>query len=116
MRDRSGPSAWEWLAPLGLLLAVSCVFLLPPLPQDPAYHRFADQQTLLGVPHFWNVVSNAPFTILGTVGLWVLLRDGGFAHGRMFLDSREKVPFLVVFLGVALTGFGSAYYHLYPTN
>jgi hypothetical protein len=26
--------------------------------QDQLYHVFADQRTLLGIPHFWNVVSN----------------------------------------------------------
>ena len=43
------------------LLAITVVFLLPPIPQDPAYHNFADQRTLYGVPNFWNVVSNLPF-------------------------------------------------------
>jgi hypothetical protein len=35
--------------------------LLPKIPQAQAYHEFADQRTLLGIPNFWNVVSNIPF-------------------------------------------------------
>ena len=33
------------------------------------YHQFADQQTLLGIPNFWNVVSNLPFILVGAMGL-----------------------------------------------
>ena len=48
------------------LAAVSLLGLLfvPPIPQSQIYHGFADQRTLLGIPNFWNVVSNLPF-ILG---------------------------------------------------
>lgn len=110
-------SAWEWLAPAGLAVAMlGTAFLLAPLPQNPDYHRFADSRTLLGVPHFWNVVTNLPFLVVGFVGVWWLLRDGGLARGRLFLDASEKAPFLVLFLGVGLTGLGSTYYHLMPTN
>jgi hypothetical protein len=33
-----------------------------------------------------------------------------------FVDARERLPYLVVFLGTLLTAFGSAYYHLAPDN
>ena len=103
--------------PAGLVTAVlGALFVLSPQPQDPAYHQFADQRSLWGLPHFWNVVTNLPFVLIGGCGLWLLLRDGGLGRGRRFLDAREKWPFLVVFLGVFLTGFGSAYYHADPTN
>ena len=48
---------------LGLLL------LVPPIPQPQDYHQFADRQTLLGIPNFWNVVSNLPFILVGAAGL-----------------------------------------------
>jgi hypothetical protein len=42
-------------------LAFSCcgaslvgLLLLPPISQDQNYHDFADQRTILGIPHFWN--------------------------------------------------------------
>jgi hypothetical protein len=41
---------------------------LPPLLQDQAYHQFADQRELFGIPNFWNVVSNLPFVAVGAVG------------------------------------------------
>ena len=54
------------------LLAVASLFgllLLPPIAQDQGYHQFADQRTLLGVPNFWNVISNLPFIAVGAAGL-----------------------------------------------
>ena len=85
------------------LMAISLIglLLLPPIPQDQGYHDFADQRTLLGVPNFWNVVSNVPFIAVGAVGL------------RQF--HRDPLPILL-FLGILLTGFGSAYYHLDPSD
>src|SRR4029077_315822 len=48
--------------PLAAFLSVmaaslAILALLPPIPQDPSYHQFADQRTLLGIPNFWNVIS-----------------------------------------------------------
>jgi len=54
----------------GLMIASLVALLpLPPLLQDQAYHRFADQRVLFGIPNFWNVVSNLPFVAVGAVGL-----------------------------------------------
>jgi Ceramidase len=90
------------LALLGLMAASLAILpLLPPIPQDPSYHQFADQRTLLGIPHFWNVVSNLPFVLVGAIGLWQF--------------GRDRANF-VLFLGVFLTGFGSAYYHWDPND
>ena len=47
----------------------SALLLVPPIPQPQIYHGFADQQTLLGIPNFWNVVSNLPFILVGALGL-----------------------------------------------
>lgn len=83
------------------LLAVGVVlWLLPLLHQDESYHNFADRRTLLGIPSFWNVISNAPFAIVGILGL-VALKDA---------VSR------ILFSGVFLTAFGSAYYHWAPDD
>jgi hypothetical protein len=47
------------VALVGLIVASLAILpLLPPVPQDPSYHQFADQRTLLGIPNFWNVISN----------------------------------------------------------
>jgi hypothetical protein len=87
---------------LGLMAASLAILpLLPPIAQDPSYHQFADQRTLLGIPNFWNVISNLPFVVVGAIGLWQF--------------RRERAKF-VLFLGIFLTGFGSAYYHWDPNN
>ena len=56
---------------LPLVLAATSLpglLLLPPIAQDQSYHQFADQRTLLGIPNFWNVVSNLPFIAIGATG------------------------------------------------
>ena len=75
------------------------LLLLPPIPQDQSYHQFADQRTLLGIPNFWNVVSNLPFLAVGAAGL------------RRF---RQDPATVVFFLGIFLTSLGSSYYHWNP--
>ncbi len=83
--------------------------------QDPAYHDFADGRTILGVPNFWNVVSNLPFLLTGLLGIRLCLRA---KPGRQapWLEAWERTAFSVFFVGVALTCFGSSYYHLWPAN
>ena len=50
------------------------IFLQAPIPQDPAYHQFADLRTLLGIPHCLNVISNLPFLLVGLWGFRVVFR------------------------------------------
>jgi hypothetical protein len=91
------------LAVLAGLAAVSLggLALLPKIPQDQAYHQFADQRTLIGIPNFWNVVSNVPFLVVGGIGL---------------ARFRDDAATIVLFLGFFLTGIGSAYYHWAPSD
>ncbi|HUG36158.1 MAG TPA: hypothetical protein VML54_04355 [Candidatus Limnocylindrales bacterium] len=95
------------LAVAGALAAA----LLPPQPQSQAYHRMADGRPLLGIPNALNVLSNLPFL---AVGLYGLARLGPGPSAGAFLDARERFPYAVFFVGLALTGLGSAYYHLEP--
>lgn len=102
------------------LAVVVVALLLPPIPQPQAYHNFADHRSFLGIPNFGDVISNVPFAVFGLWGLLFWLRSfrlrttaGQDPH---FLDSRERWPYLVVFLGILLTAFGSSYYHLDPSN
>lgn len=55
------------------LAVVAAVAALPRISQNSEYHHFADQRTFLGIPNFFNVISNAPFILLGGFGLWLLL-------------------------------------------
>ena len=87
---------------IGLMAtSVLGLLLLPAIPQDQAYHLFADRRTLLGIPNSWNVVSNIPFAVVGALGL------------AQFRDDAAKI---VLFLGFFLTGIGSAYYHWDPND
>src|SRR5262245_199980 len=52
-----------------MAVSLAGLLLLPPTPQDQKYHQFADQRTILGIPNFWNVVSNLPFLAVGAAGL-----------------------------------------------
>jgi hypothetical protein len=91
-------------------------FLLPPIPQPQWYHLFADQRSFLGIPNFGDVVSNVPFAIFGLWGLIFLLRSSSEELSKHFLDSRERRFYLIIFIGLLLTAFGSSYYHLQPNN
>ena len=86
----------------GLALAsAAALAVMSPITQDQDYHAFADARTLLGIPHFWNVVSNLPFIAVGAAGLAFYRRDAAAT---------------ALFAGVLLTGFGSSYYHLAPDD
>jgi hypothetical protein len=93
------------------VLSVLAAFLLPAMPQPASYHDFADHREMLGVANFFDVASNAAFVLAGLAGLVVTLRPRtGFAA------NRERWPYAVFFVGMVLTGLGSAYYHLVPDN
>jgi len=103
-------------APLLLIfVAVAIAFvalLFPPIAQPLSYHNFADHRGWLGIPNFGDVVSNLPFAIVGVWGLIILLRP----NAVKFSDPRERWLYIVMFAGLILTAFGSAYYHLAPDN
>ena len=93
---------------------VAGVYLfVPPIAQDPAYHDFADRRLVLGIPRFGDVASNLPFTLAGLAGLGALFL-GWF--GVPAADARTRLPYAVFFLGVALVGPASAYYHWNPNS
>lgn len=110
---KSGPRRRRLLglggASLAALLAVA---LLPPLPQDPAYHRFADGRSLLGIPNALNVLSNIPLVVAGAAGAGHLRRRGG----SILADRREVTLYAAFFAAALLTGLGSAWYHLAPDD
>ena len=81
--------------------SLASLLLLPPVTQSQDYHDFADQRTILGIPYFWNVISNLLFIAVGVAGV------GQF---------RREPPIALLFLSILMTGFGSAYYHLDPND
>jgi hypothetical protein len=111
-REPPARGRWRFALLVGLtLVAAALVFARPPLPQDPAYHRFADRRTMLGAPNGLNVWSNVAFVLVGAAGLAAL------GSGRVRLADRRELGFYVPFFAaVALVGPGSAYYHWAPDN
>jgi hypothetical protein len=99
-----------------LVLAVwvaAAAFLTPRVDLPPSYHHFADQRGFLGIPNFGDVTSNVAFFVAGLLGLVFLTRK---ASDEKFVYARERWAYFLVFLGLVLTAFGSAYYHLAPDN
>ena len=81
-----------------VLLAVA---LLPGVPEPQRFQSLADNRRIFGIANFLNVVSNVPFLIVGVWGLWFVARHA--TNQRLFADPRERWPYLVCFLAVALT-------------
>jgi hypothetical protein len=107
---------WRLWVIIPLVLGCAAItFFLPRIPQPEAYHNFADQRTLLGIPHFFDVVSNIFFLIVGVLGVRFIIRDRSRTESA-FLKPLERWPYLIFFLCVTLTAFGSAYYHLQPND
>ena len=78
-----------------------------PIAQDPRYHEFADRRPIFGIPNILDVVSNIPFLLVG-------LRGVKLSIGKRFVGA--AAAWTVFFMGVAVVGVGSAYYHWQPGN
>jgi len=90
---------------------LAAVFFLEPVAQDVGYHQFADVYTKIGISNAWNVLSNIFFVLAGIGGL--------IFSGRLLSEKYRatgKASILIFFIGLILTGFGSAYYHVSPNN
>lgn len=94
------------------LLSLLAMFFVSPIAQDIEYHQFADQNSYYSIPHFWNVISNLPFLLVGVIGITQLLKIKTFSGVIVEL----KATYVTFFIGVFLTGIGSAYYHWLPNN
>ncbi len=105
-----------WL--LGLCLYAAALTVLTALqssfPQNPTYHLFADQRVLFGVPHAGDVLSNLAFILTSLLGLGAT--RGKTQNRRAFADEAEHHPLQIFFIGLLLSGLGSAWYHLQPDN
>lgn len=98
----------------GLIVATLAGLLVSsPIPQDPAYHVFADRRLCIGVPNFANVVSNVGFAVVGLWGLWLVL---GRKRRALFARPGDRWPYITFFVGVAALSAGSAYYHAAPDD
>ena len=98
-----------------LLIAVFIVtavalYLIDPIAQDLAYHKFSDCREFFGIPHFMDVISNIPFILIGFKGIRVARKAYKKQTMALFLMT------FILFVGVFFTGLGSAAYHYAPNN
>ncbi|WP_050631872.1 hypothetical protein [Bradyrhizobium viridifuturi] len=103
---------WMKAAPAIATIGIIAAFALHGRIAQPAhYNDFADHSALLGIPHAGDVLSNAGFALVAIWG-WLALRPhrnsdqlrAGWPGYRLFL------------IGLLLTAFGSACFHLAPGN
>ena len=95
------------------LAALGGMLCIPPVPQDPSFHDFSDQRTLIGIPHLFNIASNLPFLLVGAAGLAFVASPGA---NRSFREPWERIPYAILFACVGLVFFGSSYYHGSPAT
>lgn len=95
---------------LGFLATASFFFFTNPIPQDPNYHLFSDDIPYFSIANFWNVLSNAPFLLVGLWGVYCLRKD------QLAVIKTQAQAYYIFFIGVALVAIGSGYYHLNPNN
>ena len=94
---------------LGIILLATLIAAIghDRIEQQQAYHAFADDRQILGVPNLFDVASNLPFLIVGALGVALCL-----GHRR----PPAAACWATVFVGTALVSFGSACYHWAPSD
>jgi hypothetical protein len=88
------------------LLGIIALALAGPITQPHEFHGFADTRAWGFIPNAFDVLSNLPFLL---AGVWGLLHIK-----RVAAPLRPLAALLCV--AIALTCFGSAYYHWDPQN
>lgn len=75
----------------------------------PHGHPFVDARMFWGIPNFMDVLSNGPLLLAGLLGVWVLQTQRGAKP-----VPAVQLAMAVFFVGLMLTGLGSAWYHWAP--
>ncbi|WP_420643431.1 alkaline phytoceramidase [Candidatus Leptofilum sp.] len=112
---------------LVVVIAIMVVFLMPRITQSQSYHTFTDDvarriaredfeagEELILNFSLGNVLSNAAFLIIGIWGLITLWKQ--YRKPTAFASRSEMWPYVIFFVGICLTAFGSAYYHHNPND
>lgn len=100
----------------GLLLLSSFILQSKGLLQTPEhYHHFIDNRKLLGIQNLMDVVSNILFFIVSIYTAWSLNKNN--TQGSLFKNLKtNQLNVNIVLTGCMLVGFGSAFYHLAPSD
>jgi len=108
------PLAKPWIGLVPAIITLGTIALLAVhgrIAQPARYNDFADQSAVFGIPHAADVISNAGFALVAIWG-WLTLWPR-----RASAELRTGWPGYRLFLiGLLLTAFGSAFYHLVPEN
>jgi len=103
-----------WLRHAPAIITIGAIMILAlhgRIAQPDHYNEFADRSAAFGIPHAADVLSNAGFALVAIWG-WLTL----WPH-RASDQLRAGWPGYSLFLiGLLLTAFGSAWYHLAPDN
>ena len=95
---------------IGIALALYALlrFYFGPLPQDPAYHVFADTRVCGPIPRAGDVLTNLAILTAGIAGvaLW----------RRACIEPEERPAYALLVASMMLTAVGSAYYHWAPSD
>ena len=110
MPSHSGLTRNEIHVVLALIVGTALWLFMPVVAQPGEYFPFADQRPLLGIPNAADVLSNLAFVAVGLLGLYRL------QQGHRPLEPVARLSLNIFFLGLFLTGFGSAYFHWNPTD
>ena len=90
--------------------------MIATIQQDQTYHNFADDRTILGVANAADTLSGLAFLVVGVLGLIFLWRQRSGVESTRFAIPKEIRFYWILFGAVALTAFGSGYYHLAPDD
>ena len=100
----------EMYVALTLIAGAALWLFTPAVAQPEGYFPFADQRRWLGIPNAADVLSNLAFVAVGLLGLNRLQKGLGPT------EPVARFSLYTFFIGLFLTGFGSAYFHWNPTN
>lgn len=92
-----------------LLLSIGALYLASPITQNPAYHHFADQRIICGIPHLGDVLSNLSFIAVGIILFFKSYKNPPAYEFQQFM-------FAFFCLSAISLGLGSAYYHWNPSD
>jgi len=109
-----GPRAGTFVLWLLAAALAGLTWMLPPIPQPPEYHHFADQRAYLGLPNCLDTSSNVLFLVAGAAGLCFL--SSVPARRRAFIRQAEAIPYALFFSAALVAGPASGFYHLAPDN
>ncbi|MBC7004457.1 hypothetical protein BIZ37_17995 [Photobacterium sp. BZF1] len=100
---------WRYILLIAIALILGALALyFSPIKQSRNFYDYADQSMLIGIPHFWDVISNAGFLIVGVMGLVENKR-----HPLALIPSMS-FAYQLFFIGLIGASLGSSIYHWAP--